>query len=45
MTWKEAFKEVKEDMDLNLPDGSKVELLYPTMIFAIIAIVSLLLIC
>jgi hypothetical protein len=42
MKWKQAFKEVKEDMDLNLPDGSKVELLYPTIIFAIIAIISLL---
>jgi len=43
MTWKEAFKEAKEDMDLYLPDGSRIELIYPVMIIAVFAIVVLLL--
>lgn len=43
MNWKEAFKEIKEDMDLYLPDGSRIELIYPAIIMAVFAIVVLLL--
>jgi len=43
MNWKEAFKEVKEDMDLYLPDGSRIELIYPTIIMIVFVIVVLLL--
>lgn len=41
MTWREAFKEVKEDMDVPLPDGSRIELIYPTMIICVFVIVLL----
>lgn len=41
MTWKEFFKELKEDTDLYLPDGSRIELIYPAMIWFVFAIVIL----
>lgn len=43
MTWKEAFKEAKKDMDLKLPDGSRIELIYPAIIMVVFVIVVLLL--
>jgi hypothetical protein len=41
MTWKEAWKEVKEDTDVVLPDGSRIELIYPALIMALFAIIVL----
>ena len=41
MTWKEAWKEVKGDCDINLPDGSKLELIYPALIIVGIIFISL----
>ena len=41
MTWKEAFKEVKKDMDLKLPDGSRIELMYPTIILCVVVIIAI----
>ena len=39
MNWKQEFKELKEDTDLYLPDGSRIELLYPALIFIGFALV------
>lgn len=41
MTWKEAFKEVKEEMDIVLPDGSRIEIIYPAIIMGLSAILLL----
>jgi hypothetical protein len=41
MTWKEAWKEVKEDTDVVLPDGSRIELIYPALIIALFVIIVL----
>ena len=41
MTWKEAFKEVKEESDLVLPDGSRIEILYFALIICAFVFVLL----
>jgi len=39
MTWKEAFISAKEDTDVHLPDGSRIEILFPAFIFLIFAMI------